>query len=164
RYGSQIRVSKRFQATWLPDRLKKTRQNKTLRREFAQHIMQNAAIPVVFELVEGIDAAKQRHALQRAIAGDDLRRQGLTRLQVALQAPDRHLLVTLQAQRRPRRAVLEGERQHTHADQVGAMDALKALADHGADAEQAGALGGPVARRAVAVLGAREHHQLHALL
>ena len=34
------------------------------RGQFAQHVMENTAIPVVFELIEGIDAAQQRHLLQ----------------------------------------------------------------------------------------------------
>ena len=33
------------------------RTGKALGSQFAQHIMQNAAVPVVFELVEGVDAA-----------------------------------------------------------------------------------------------------------
>jgi hypothetical protein len=53
-------------------------------REFAQHILQNAAIAVVFEFVERIDAAEQRNPLQRAVAGHDFRGQLLARLQVAL--------------------------------------------------------------------------------
>src|SRR5581483_7240299 len=115
-------------------------------REFAQHIMQDAAVPVVVELVERIDTAQQRYMLQRAIAGDDLGRELLARLQIALQAADRDLLVALEPDRRPRGAFLEGQRQHAHADEVGAMDALEALADHGAYAEQPRTLGGPVAR------------------
>jgi hypothetical protein len=39
---------------------------------------------------------------------------------------------------------LTGE--HAHADEVAAMDALEALGDDGAHAEEQGALGGPVAR------------------
>ncbi len=57
--------------------------------------MQNAAVSVVFELVQGIDAAQQRNAGERAVAGHDLRRQRLARLEIALQAPDRDLLVAL---------------------------------------------------------------------
>ena len=55
------------------------------------------------------------------------------------------------------------ERQHAHADEVGAVDALVALGDHGADAEQQRALGGPVARRAGAVLLADERDERHVL-
>jgi hypothetical protein len=36
------------------------------------------------------------------------------------------------------------QRQHAHADQVGAVDALEAFDDDGAHAEQQGALGRPV--------------------
>ena len=43
------------------------------------------------------------------------------------------------------------------------MDALEGLGDHGTDAEQLGALGGPVARGAGAVFAPGEHHQRHAL-
>ena len=57
----------------------------------------------------------------------------------------------------------ELQRQHAHADQVRAVDALEALRDHRPHAEQLRALGGPVARGARAVLPAREHDQLDAL-
>ena len=55
--------------------------------------------------------------------------------------------------------VHELQRQHAHADQVGAVDALVALGDDGADAEHERALGRPVTRRARAVLFAGEHEQ-----
>jgi len=45
----------------------------------------------------------------------------------------------------------ELQRQDAHADEVGAVDALEAPGDHGADAEQQGALRGPVARAAATV-------------
>ena len=45
-----------------------------------------------------------------------------------------------------------------HADQVAAVDALEAQRQHGADAQQALALGGPVARRSGAVALARDEH------
>ena len=41
-------------------------------RKMAQHVLQDAAVAVVFELVGGIDAADQRHALEPAVGGDDL--------------------------------------------------------------------------------------------
>ena len=50
----------------------------------------------------------------------------------------------------------ELQRHDAHADQVRAVDALVALGDHGADAEQRGAFRGPVARRAGAVFLAGE--------
>ena len=55
------------------------------------------------------------------------------------------------------------QRQHAHPDQVGAVDALVRLGDDGAHAEQRGALGGPVAARAAAVLLAGQDDQRGAL-
>ena len=47
------------------------------------------------------------------------------------------------------------QRQHAHADQIAAMDALEAFGEHGADAEQDRALRGPIARGAGAIFFAR---------
>src|SRR5918997_4650627 len=58
--------------------------------------------------------------------------------------------------------VLEGE--DAHPDQVRAVGALEALGDDRPNAEQEGALRGPVARGAGPVLLARDHQQRHALL
>jgi hypothetical protein len=56
-------------------------------------------------------------------------------------------------------ARLELQRQHAHAHQVAAVDALEAARHHGLDAQQLRALGGPVARRAGAVFLAGEDHR-----
>ena len=72
-------------------------------------------------------------------------------------------LVAVDAERLPRVARLELQRQHAHADQVRAVDALEALRDHRLDAEQLRALGGPVAARAGAVLLAAEDDRRRAL-
>ena len=58
----------------------------------------------------------------------------------------------------------EGQRQHAHAHQVRAVDALEALGDHRLHAEQEGALRRPVAGGAGAVFLAAEDHQRHAFL
>src|SRR5665647_1350428 len=78
-----------------------------------------------------------------------------------MQAPNRDLFVTLQTERLPGGAFLEYQRHHAHADQVGAVYALKRLGNDRTDAEQHGSLGGPVARRAGAVFFAAENHQRH---
>ncbi|MBC7657200.1 MAG: aconitate hydratase AcnA, partial [Frankiaceae bacterium] len=57
----------------------------------------------------------------------------------------------------------ELQRQHAHADQVGAVDALERAGDDRLHAQQLGALGRPVARRAGAVLFAAEHHRRYAV-
>ena len=69
-----------------------------------------------------------------------------------------------EAERLDRLAVGELQRQHAHADEVGAVDALVGLREDEADAEQVRALGGPVARGARPVLLAGQHAQRHALL
>src|SRR5690242_8825456 len=102
----------RLRLTFYSRRSEPSFTNSRLSRELAQHVVQDAAVPVVIELVQRIDAAEQRNALQRAVAGDDFRGQFLTRLEVALQATQRDLLVALEAERRPGGAVLEGQRQH----------------------------------------------------
>src|SRR5437868_13102394 len=99
-----------------------------LRRKLAQHVVQDAAVTEVLELVERIDAAEQWHPLERSVTAVDFRREFLPRLEIALQATNRDLLVALQADRLPARIILKGQRQDAHADEIGAMDALKALA------------------------------------
>ncbi len=80
-----------------------------------------------------------------------------------VQAGDRDLLVALDAERGGAVGAEELQRQHAHADQVGAVDALEAARDHRLDAEQLRALGGPVARRAGAVFLAAEDHRRRAV-
>ena len=96
-----------------------------LARQLAKHVLQDAAVLEVIELVVGIDAADQRYPLKRAVAGDDLRDQPLARLEIAMQAADRDLLVALHAERLPGGPLLEYQRQHAHADQVRAMNTLE---------------------------------------
>src|SRR3984957_4712953 len=101
------------------------------RQQVAQHVLQDAAVAEVVELVQRIDTADERDAPQPAVGGDDLRHQALVRLELALQTPDGDLLAALEAERLPRGAFLETERQHAHADQVGTVDALERLGDDG---------------------------------
>ncbi len=101
----------------------------------AQDVLQNAAVFEVIELIQRIDAAEQRHPLERAVAHDDLGDQALTRFELAVQSADGDLLVTFHAQRLPGRSFLEYQRHDAHADQVGTVDALERLRDHRADAQ-----------------------------
>ena len=70
----------------------------------------------------------------------------------------------VEAQREPRGAGQELAGQHAHADQVGAVDALEALGHDRLDAGEAHALGRPVARAALAVVGAGDDDQRLAAL
>src|SRR5688572_26466068 len=67
-------------------------------REIAQHVLQDAAVPEVFEFVDRIDAAEDRHVLHRAVAIGDAGRHLLARADL-LQPVDRHRLVALEAER-----------------------------------------------------------------
>ena len=82
---------------------------KRLRRQGPQHVGQDAAVAEVFQLVEGIDPAGQRHLPLRAVGGGDLRGQRLARFQLTGQPLDRHRLVALKAQRLPGFLALEDQ-------------------------------------------------------
>src|SRR6516225_2019195 len=129
------------------------------RDKLAQNVMQNAAVLEIFKLVEGIDPADERHSLEPAVGSHDLRDHPLARLDLAVQAADRDLLVPPQAQRLPGRAFLEAQREHAHPDEIGSMDALEGLANDRAHAEQVRTLRRPVARRAAAVFLAGKEDQ-----
>ncbi len=107
--------------------------------------------------------ASTSNAVRAPVVGDGLDRQPLVRRDAAGDAADREALAAVEAERGGRLAVDVLQRQHAHAHEVGAVDALVALGDDGADAEQQRALGGPVARGAGAVLLADERHERHAL-
>src|SRR5713101_6600103 len=126
------------------------------RHQLPQHVLQDAAVLEVVELVQRIDAANHWNALEAAVGGDDLGDHALARLDLAVQPADGHLLVATQPERLPGRALLEAQRQHAHADEVRAMDAFERLGDDGPHAEQAGSLRRPVARGSAAVFLAGE--------
>src|SRR4051794_15941169 len=62
------------------------------------------------------------------------------------------------------RSFFELQREDAHADQVRAMDALEALSDDGAYAEEFGAFRGPVAGGTGAVLLAGDDHERRSFL
>src|SRR5437899_11715322 len=78
------------------------------------------------------------------------------RLDLLVDAGDIERLFTGDAQRYDAIAALELARQHAHADQVRAVDALETLGNHGLDAQKLRALRRPVAGRSGAVFLATE--------
>src|SRR5690606_3472988 len=116
--------------------------------ELAQHVLQDAAVSIVVELDRRIDPGHHLEALRLAVlaARDDLER--LADREVAGDAADVVRLLTRQAERLHVLPLEELQRQHAHADQVAAVDALERARDHRLDAEHEGALRRPVARRA----------------
>src|SRR5688572_29369209 len=91
--------------------------------EVAQDVMEDAAVAVIFELVERIDAHLHRHVEPPAIGEGDFGNRDLARLQLS-NAADRYGLVAFQAQALPARLFLQHQRQHAHSNEVGAVDAL----------------------------------------
>ena len=105
--------------------------------------MQNAAVSVVIELFRGVDAQANLELPLFTILrpGDyfyEFRR-------TSLQAENVEGFPATEAQTLCILAFLELQRQHTHTDQVGAVNALKTLGNDCLDAQQHGALGRPVA-------------------
>src|SRR4051794_41916297 len=74
-------------------RKKARRYAPALRRELTQHVLQDAAVAEVFELVERIDAADERHLLDLAVRRGDLGGELLSRLQLPRAAAPRHRLL-----------------------------------------------------------------------
>src|SRR5690606_17038193 len=109
--------------------------------QLPQHVVPRPAVPEVLHLLRG----EQQHVdLDAHLAAVDLARDHRGRARVAvLQAGDLVHLGAVQAQGLGVLAVVELQRQHAHADQVGAVDALEAGGDHGLDPEQVGALRRP---------------------
>src|SRR5262249_35008975 len=128
----------------------------------AQHEVQDAAVLEIVELVERVDARKQRDGALRSVAIGDFGLDPLAWVDLA-QALQAHRLDTGQAERLPGGPFREHERQYAHADQVRAVDALEAFGDHRPDAEEPRALRRPVARGASAIFLPREDHERHAL-
>src|SRR5579862_9013425 len=112
----------------------------------AQHILQNAAMAEIFELVERVDAAEQLHLIDRATGAVNTADELGARLQALGDAQNIETLGALELQALAVHALLELQRQHRHADEIGAMNALEAFDDHGAHAQELRALGRPVAR------------------
>src|SRR5436305_4057420 len=120
--------------------------------ELAQDVLENSAVAEILQLIERIDAAGQRHdLLPRAIGSANLDRKFLPGHQTALDPAQSDDLITLQSERAPGGALLEHQRHHAHADQLGTENALEAFGNHRADAEKTGAFRGPIARRPSAI-------------
>src|SRR3954453_16379697 len=123
--------------------------------QLTQHGLQDAAVYEVGDLVGGVEANGGGELLGGAVlgAGGD----GNGARPAAFEVADVEALLAAQAEALDALAVGQLKRQDTPPDQIGAVDALEAPRDHRSHAEQVGALGCPVARRARSVLLARQH-------
>src|SRR5690606_23745198 len=105
-------------------------------------VRQNAPVLEVFDLVERIDAADERHGEPASVALGQAGLYHLARFQ-SIETFEAYHLAAVETERLPARAGFEDERDDAHADEVGAMDALERLRNHGLDAKQVRALRRP---------------------
>src|SRR5699024_1877640 len=128
------------------------------------HVLQDPAVAVVVRLAGSVDTHDTVELGDGAVVvggGDPHRLRDRIRRGVVESgdAGDVVGLGTVESQRAGALLVGELQRQHAHPDQVGAVDPFERLGDHRLYTEQHGALGGPVTRRAGAVLLAAEYDQ-----
>ena len=107
--------------------------------------MQDATIHEILDFIGGIDPAERGEGKAATILARDFDGHVLTRLK-ACHIADGETVITRQPQCQAGIAILELQRQHTHANQIGAVDAFKAFNNHRTHTQQIGALGRPVAR------------------
>src|ERR1700757_4038098 len=125
-----------------------------LAEQGTQHVLHDAAVPVVLRLARRVDPDHGPELL--AVGADGYLARSISCVH-RLDASDVEHLVTGEPERCRALPRPELQRQHTHPDQVGPVDPLERLHEHRPDAKQRGPLRGPVARRSRAVLLAAEH-------
>nr|GEU28025.1 hypothetical protein [Tanacetum cinerariifolium] len=126
------------------------------RQEVLGEALQHAARFVDRYFFGRIEPADHGHLHPLAGAAPDHQREHGARRALADHVKG---LGAIEFQRQAIDAGREFQRQHAHAHQVGAVDALETFGGDGLHAGQPHALGGPVARRALAVVGAGDHDQ-----
>ncbi len=125
----------------------------------AKDVLQNSAVLVVGDFKRRIDSRRcaevDRQSLRAARGDFDL----AARNECVGQALDVENFQARQSERFQIFARQKFERQHAHADQIAAMNALETFGEHGADAEKDRPLGGPIARGAGAIFFSGDHDQ-----
>src|SRR5258708_2263881 len=97
-----------------------------LRYQLPQHERQNAAVLVVINLNRRINAAADGNIFNLPVLARNLQREVLLRLDVRVEADNVKGFSSVQFQCQCESTFLELQRQHAHADEVAAMNALKA--------------------------------------
>src|SRR5947208_9771523 len=93
----------------------------------SQYVVQNPAVSEVLELVERVDAAEQLDLLHLAGGSMDATDEVAPRLEALRHAENVVALGAVELETLARGAVLELQREHTHAHEVRAVNALEAL-------------------------------------
>src|SRR6266700_88361 len=145
----------------LPRALAVTTARSAAGQQRPEYVRHDPAVPVVGGLTRRVDPHDRRELL--AVRGHRHLARRLAPVH-GLDSGDVEDLVPGEPEGARVLARLELQRQHAHPDQVRPVYPLERLDQDRADAEQRGALGGPVARRARPVLLAAEHDQRRALL
>src|SRR5580704_1840244 len=124
-----------------------------------QHIVQDAAVAIVGDFFQGVDAALHRHVKIAPGRPTNDQSQFHARLQLPIEPKDVDRLFTGDTEVPAVRTGLEGQWQYAHANEVGSVDALEAFSDDRLDAEQCASFRGPVARGSHAIFLAAEYDQ-----
>lgn len=80
--------------------------------------MQDAAVLVVIDFVQGIDAAEDVHRFLAAVAAGNIHSHRLAGFQSVFEAIDGDGFIAFQIERLPRVALFELQRQDAHADEI----------------------------------------------
>src|SRR5208282_4195710 len=120
----------------------------SLAEHLAENVVQDAAVLVVGDFERRVDASNGGEILFFTVCAMSANLHFLARLEIVGQAFDVENLEAGEPARFRSFARQKFQRQHSHSNEVAAMDALEAFGKDGADSEQNRALGGPVARRA----------------
>src|SRR5258708_12733421 len=117
-----------------------------LTQRLPQDERQDATMLVVVDLDGRVDAHADQGCLGRSVPAVNDERRVLARAELSLQADDVVRFAAVEVKRLGARSLFELQWEHTHTDEVRAMDPLETLRDHGAHAEETGAFSRPVAR------------------
>ena len=119
---------------------------------------------VIVHLDRRVDADDHRHLVRCPAAPMDAQRGLLPRAERPLDARDVERLRPVERERLRVRPLLELQREHAHADEIGAMDSLEARHHDRADAQKLRPLRGPVAGASRAVLVTADDDQRRVVL
>src|SRR6185369_17449025 len=117
-------------------------------KQLPQHVRQNPTVLVVINLDRRIDPERDRNLFTLATRTMNHKRHILPRLDARLNPEQIKRLRAVEFQRSRTHIFSELARQHTHSDEVAAMNTLEALRNHGLHAEETCSLRRPVARAA----------------
>src|SRR5205823_5294799 len=116
-------------------------------RQLLEHVGHDSARGEIGHFDRGVDSYQQRHRLAPAVKALNLQGSLCARAECPVQR-EIETLRAVEPECARTDPFLELAWQDPHADEVRAMDALESARDDRADAKQARALGGPVARAA----------------